>query len=203
MTDQERLDNVEKLFLAIREAIPFGDWVKYGISDDMNTIMDNLRILHGESEKDVDPNDVIKSKTENLMSKCDITALDKKEAMVISSKFMSDYCNTTSCSDCPLYGNVCCSNGSVGIYHREPWEWYDGHHTVPEKITNPSVNILPYYVAPESMTDNPQTTISNTLTMPPFTAPDLKTTLDDLIQKGIVATTWKLLPQDDSDMPRF
>ena len=180
MTDQERLDNVEKLFLSIREAIPFGDWVKYGISDDMNAIMDNLRVLHGEPEKEVTPEVVQPSWTSSLPP----VSRTKEEVMVACAKFMSDFCNCSSCEQCPLSESVCDDHRRV--HYNEPWRWYVNHDSVPDIISDfptPYLSEPPYHVdAATVFTPSSVGTIVDNMTTSPVSS---YTTLPLDVQKLI------------------
>lgn len=198
MTDQERLDNVEKLFLSIREAIPFGDWVKYGISDDMNAIMDNLRVLHGEPEKEVTPEVVQPSWTSSLPP----VSRTKEEVMVACAKFMSDFCNCSSCSQCPLSKSVCDARREV-VRYTSPWQWYDNHHnSVPDIISDfpiPYLSEPPYHVdAATVFTPSSVGTIVDNMTTSPVSS---YTTLPLDIQKLITQSQWRLYGDSDSTLP--
>ena len=197
MTDQERLDNVEKLFLSIREAIPFGDWVKYGISDDMNAIMDNLRILHGESEKEVDP------ETVQPMSTLPVTSVsrNKEEVMVACAKFMSDFCNCSSCEMCPLSKSVCDARSEC-VRFTAPWRWFGNHNSVPDIISDfptPYLSEPPYHVdATTAFTpSNVGAIVDNMTTASTTLPPDIQ----QLLTQSLLKQHWRLYGDSDSTLP--
>lgn len=194
MTDQERLDNVEKLFLSIREAIPFGDWVKYGISDDMNAIMDNLRILHGESEKEVTPETVQPTSTLPMTS----VSRTKEDVMVSCAKFMSDFCNTTcSCEQCPLSKSICDSRYEC-LRYNSPWRWFTYHDRVPDIISDfPIDNPLYHVDAATVFTPSSVGTIVDNMTTSPVSS---STTLPPDIQRLL---TQRLYGDSDTPSTKF
>lgn len=202
MTDQERLDNVEKLFLTIREAIPFGDWVKYGISDDMNAIMDNLRVLHGESEKEVTPETVQPTSTLPMTP----VSRTKEEVMVACAEFMSNYCNVSRCDSCPLSGKICDAN-KERLYDSAPYRWYDNHAQVPDIIfyspiyTPPYLDSPPYHVdATTAFTPSSVGTIVDNMTTSPLISSTrlLPSDIQNLIKQS---QTWRLYNDGDSTLP--
>lgn len=199
MTDQERLDNVEKLFLTIREAIPFGDWVKYGISDDMNAIMDNLRILHGESEKEVN------SETVQPTSTLPMTpgSRTKEEVMVMCAKFMSDFCNCSNCEQCPLSKSICNARSECLRYY-SPYRWFEGHDRVPDIISdfpiyNPHSSEPPYHVdAATVFTPSSVGTIVDNMTTASTTLPP---DIQQLLTQSLYKQHWRLYGDGDSTLP--
>ena len=197
MTDQERLDNVEKLFLSIREAIPFGDWVKYGISDDMNAIMDNLRVLHGESEKEVTPETVQPTSTLPMTP----VSRTKEEVVEACAKFMSDFCNCSSCSQCPLSKSICDDRREC-LSSPAPWQWFECHDSVPDIISDfptPYLSEPPYHVDAATVftPSSVGTIVDNMTTLPVITNSDLPPD----IQKLIKQSQWRLYNDGDSTLP--
>lgn len=204
MTDQERLDNVEKLFLTIREAIPFGDWVKYGISDDMNAIMDNLRVLHGESEKEVTPETVQPTSTLPRTP----GSRTKEEVMVTCAKFMSDFCNTCSCKQCPLSKSICDARSECLRYY-SPYRWFECHDRVPDIISdfpiyNPPYSSEPPYHVDAATVFTPSsvgTIVDNMTTSPVSSSTTLPPDIQQLLTQQLLTKSWRLYGDSDSTLP--
>ena len=132
MTPEERLDRAEKLIIQLRNKIPFGDWVKYGFTDDLNKIVGDLIAVHGNDPEVVEdkPTEPVKESGEYLPpiitpakfnTSGYVTAHSEEEFFDFAIKAISYYCKKhEDCECCPLE-HIC--------NHELPCDWCDADVT--------------------------------------------------------------------------